>query len=192
MAAQTQPSVDLSDDRRGYIQASVITVLVLAIISTALRLVARRIQKIKYGASDYVVVVALVCGICEGATILAGLFLPEPFTGNAYLRRGTHYGFGRHVQTVSTPDLEKFLKASNTGYTIAWLMKYSSSSQPRYSTSSLSFSPSSPSFCSTVLSFLVSALRCTPKSLPLSSRLGQQPASSELYSAACQCKATGI
>ena len=79
MATQTQPSVDLSEDRSAYIIASVTTVLVLAIISTGLRLVARRIQKIKYGASDYVVVVALLWGICIGATILTGRFRSEPF-----------------------------------------------------------------------------------------------------------------
>ena len=75
MATQTQPSVDLGEDLGGQIRASVITVLVLAIISTGLRLVARRIQKVNYGASDYVIIVAVVWGICEGATTLAGLFL---------------------------------------------------------------------------------------------------------------------
>ena len=65
-------------------RASVTTVLVLAIISTGLRLVARRIQKIQYGASDYVVVIALVWGICEGATILRCLLRSDPFLGYSY------------------------------------------------------------------------------------------------------------
>ena len=83
MATQTQPGVDLSQDRGGYIIASVTTVLVLAIISTGLRLVARRIQKIEYTASDYIVVIALVCGICEGAIIFTGLCLTRTFSGDA-------------------------------------------------------------------------------------------------------------
>ncbi|CAD6578606.1 MAG: hypothetical protein ASARMPRED_008778 [Alectoria sarmentosa] len=100
MATQTQPSVDLSENRGGHILASVTTVLVLAIISTGLRLIARRIKKTKYNASDYAVVVALVCGICDGAISFTGLFLSETFSGDAYHHQGIHYGFGRHVQTL--------------------------------------------------------------------------------------------
>ena len=85
MATQTQPSVNLKDDRGGYILASVSTVLVLAIVSTVLRLAARRIQKIEYRASDYMIIVALVFALGFCALILTSQSLSEAYSGDAYI-----------------------------------------------------------------------------------------------------------
>lgn len=83
MATDIQLSVDLSEDRGGYMITSVITVLVLAVVSTALRLVARQFQKQKYNISDYTIIVALICGICGGSIVFTGVYAIKPFNQNS-------------------------------------------------------------------------------------------------------------
>ena len=72
MTTQTRPKLDLYADRRIFIITSITIVLGIAILSTVLRLVARRIQKTQYNASDLVIVVALICAMCKAALIYAG------------------------------------------------------------------------------------------------------------------------
>ena len=111
MASENASSIGLGQDRSRDITASVTTVLTLAIMSTCLRLMARRMKKIRLNASDLTVIIALFCGICQGATIYTGISLRQVLGASARLTStGIHYGFGRHVQTVEMQDLETFLK----------------------------------------------------------------------------------
>ena len=65
--------MNVGDDRRRSILAPATAFLILSILATVLRLVARRIQKIRYNASDYTILIALACAICKGIIVVACL-----------------------------------------------------------------------------------------------------------------------
>ena len=121
MATSVPPGVDLSADRGPEIVRITVAIAVLTTIVVVLRLISRRIQKAKWNAADYTIIVALVGCWGETGAVLSSkpsaLWIPMccsmcAMSLTQFFILGIPYGLGKHVEVVGLENTIKILQVS--------------------------------------------------------------------------------